>query len=443
MNKGAAMRADIHFVESFYKEMEQHNIKYCILRNADEVEQGNAHDIDMTVDVNCQKDVEQLLLNTAQEQGWNLHLKTGSIKDDTNIKSYHLYKIIEREIYIVHFDFFPTFSWNGYQLLSNQVLLQNVNMLSVFHTANSAVEAVTKLFIRLLYNGYIKDKYKRDIYEIFSREPDAVLSVMKNFIDQEYAEYVVHMVAEKKWDDIEKNRDKLVCNIKKKNKRTIIKRYKYIIDKFVKRPGIMIVFEGTDGSGKSTIIEGIKPILDSTFPDGMFDYYHWRPGFIKKEKRSADGTAIVVTDPHAKKPYGKIKSFAKFAFFNLDYILGYWCKVRWMLAKGHLVVFDRYYYDYYLDKIRYRLDISDSILNTFKGLIPKPDITFLLIGDANILYERKREISAEEIQKQIDTLKKNKDRFTNSFVIDVNQSVSEVVCNTASEILNICAKRYL
>lgn len=83
----------------------------------------------------------------------------------------------------------------------------------------------------------------------------------------------------------------------------------------------------------------------------MTDYYHWRPGFIKKEKTSKNGEVTVVTEPHAKAPYGKMKSFAKFMFFNLDYFFGYWCSIRWKIAKGHLVIFDRYYYDYYLDKL--------------------------------------------------------------------------------------------
>ena len=155
-----------------------------------------------------------------------------------------------------------------------------------------------------------------------------------------------------------------------------------------------------------------------------------------KEKKNEDGTAKVVSEPHAKKPYGKLKSFAKFMFFNVDYILGYWLKVRWQLCKGHLVVFDRYYYDYYMDKIRYRLNISDRVLKMFQILIPKPDITFLLIGDASVLYERKKEIPVEEIEFQIQNLLRNKDNFHNSVIVDVNQSAEAAVKAVAEAILS-------
>jgi thymidylate kinase len=121
--------------------------------------------------------------------------------------------------------------------------------------------------------------------------------------------------------------------------------------------------------------------------------------------------------------------------------LGYWCKVRWQIAKGHLVIFDRYYYDYYMDKVRYRLSISDSVLNFFSWFIPKPDVTFLLVGNAQVLYERKKEISVEEIQEQMDKLMNNQKRFNNPKVIDVNQPVDKVVLEVSKEILEECSKR--
>lgn len=205
----------------------------------------------------------------------------------------------------------------------------------------------------------------------------------------------------------------------------------------------MVVFEGTDGSGKTTIIDALPQVLERTFNENLIDYYHWRPNFIKSPNaKSNENTGEVCTEPHAKKPYNKFISFAKFMYFNLDYILGYYLKCRIQQCKGKMVIFDRYYYDYYLDKIRYRLDISDIILSAFAVFIPKPDITFLLIGDAKKLYERKKEISAEEIQRQIDIILNNKNRFSNSVVVDVNRSIPEVVNNVASEILSSCAKRY-
>lgn len=205
------------------------------------------------------------------------------------------------------------------------------------------------------------------------------------------------------------------------------------------KKGLMVVFEGTDGSGKTTIIDNLPRFLGEHFSNEEIVYYHWRPGFIKSpNKDSNENTRKVCTDPHGKKPYSKIVSFGKFLYFNIDYILGYWFEVRKHLAVGKMVVFDRYYYDYYLDKQRYRLNISDTALDIFKPLIPKPTVTFLLIGDAVKLYERKKEITVEEIQKQIDRLIVYKECFANSVIIDVNQDINTVVTAVAREIMKHC-----
>lgn len=435
------MSTDIKFVEKFYRKLESENIGYCILRNADEVKNGDAHDIDMSVKNKRLIDVEKLLFETALEDGWKIHIKTGSSRDNINIKCYHLFKNEKKKVHIVHFDFFPTFTWNGYVLLDNDILLANIDKSTLYHTASKEVEAVTKLFIRLLHNGYIKAKYKKYILEVFNENPESVKKVLKCFLDDKLTEFVWQTVCKEKWTLLEENREKLIKNIKANSKKAIINQKVYLVRKAMKKAGIIVAFEGTDGSGKSTIINALPEVLGNSFPEGMMDYYHWRPGFIKKKKTSSNGEAVVVSEPHAKKPYGRIKSFAKFMFFNLDYVLGYWCKVRWQVSKGHLVVFDRYYYDYYLDKLRYRLTISDKTLDLFKGIIPKPDITFLLIGDPETLYERKKEISVEEIKIQIENLLKNQKKFNNSVIIDVNKAVDDVVYDVSAHILETCSMR--
>lgn len=433
------MNIDIEFVEAFYSRLEEENIDYCILRNVEEVINGDAHDIDMTVDSARLIDSESILFTTASDLGWKIHIRTGSSKDSVNIKCYHMFKIFENKIHIVHFDFFPTFSWSGYVLIDNKTLLDNTDKKTIYHMAAPEVEAVTKLFIRLLHNGYIKSKYKKDIVTVFREKQEKVNTILKCFLDDDAVQYVSNTVYKEEWKELEKNREYLVKMIKRNSRKEIVKQKIYLVRKAMGKAGIMVVFEGTDGSGKSTIIDSLPDVLGNSFPKGMIDYYHWRPGLIKKEKTSKYGKVTVVTEPHAKEPYGKIKSFIKFMFFNLDYILGYWCKIRWQVSKGHLVVFDRYYYDYYLDKLRYRLDISDRILDLLKKIIPKPDITFLLVGDSQILYERKKEIPIEEIERQIQRIKKKQNKFNNSVIIDVNKSIEEVVEDVSIQILKECS----
>lgn len=215
-----------------------------------------------------------------------------------------------------------------------------------------------------------------------------------------------------------------------------------ILNKTPRRKGLIIAFQGTDGSGKSTIIDGLPSVIGNTFSDATIHYYHWRPGFVYPEKKlTADGKVMSNVQPHTKKPVGRLASFIKMGVYTLDYLLGYMGKVYWQAAKGHLVIFDRYYYDFYMDKIRYRLTISDRLIRLFQLFIPKPDITFLLVGDAQQIYERKKEIPVEEVQRQIDTLLKHQNRFANPVIIDVSQPISNVLYDVSQKILQTMHKR--
>lgn len=435
----AATAHSLAFLEVFFTALKQADIEYCILRNADEVAQGNAHDVDMTVQKDRLKEAEQILNYTAAQSGWKLHLQTGTSDDDINIKCYNYYFADEANlsIEIVHIDIFPTFAWRGYAMLPNEVLLEGVDKTELYRRTPASVEAVCNLFVRLVYAGYIKEKYKPLVLHTFRQEKESVLKLMARFINEPLAEQIYSLVCAEQWSEVEALYKPIIKCVKRKAGGTRVGYCRYLLNKLRNRAGLIVAIEGTDGSGKSTIINGLEDVLRNTFFENTLNQYHWRPGFLKPEKKTnADGTLIVCSEPHALPPLGKIMSLLKMGFYTLDYLLGYWLKAYRQAAQGHLVVFDRYYYDFYMDKLRYRLTVNDKVLDLFKCFVPEPDITYLLIGDANQIYNRKKELPVEEVQRQIDCLKDNKHRFKNAVEINVSQGIKEVVFHVALSILN-------
>lgn len=435
---------DLIFLKTFFSSLQSKKIQYCILRNVEEVKQGDAHDVDMSIDAEKLQEAEELLIDTAQSLNWNLHLKTGSSKNKYDIKCYHFYYINEqnREIHIVHLDIFPTFQWKGYELLSNKTLLTATRSDGLFLTTSAEAEAICNLFTRLLFNGYIKDKYKDSIQKVFIGSPDTVHELLRHFLSQQQAKLILQHASNGQWERIIEQRRILITDIKRTAKRHIFSHLCYLMSKAINRKGLIIAFQGTDGSGKSTIINGLPSIIGNSFTGSTIDYYHWRPGFIHPEKKyTRDGKLLTNVQPHNKPPMGKLASLAKLAFYSLDYLLGYVGRVYWQAAKGHLVIFDRYYYDFYMDKLRYRLSISDGWVRFFQFFIPKPDITFLLIGDAKQIYERKRELTVADIQEQIDTLLKYRSYYPNAIIANVNTPIPHVLYQVSQGILDSLKNR--
>lgn len=437
--------ADLAFLTSFLEGLAAQGIAYGILRNAEEVAAGDAHDVDMTVDSTRLPEAEQLLMQTAERMGWQLHFRTGSARDPYDIKCYHFFRAVngETDLHLVHIDIFPVFSWNARILIDNAGLLEQGEKEGVFRCAAPAAEAVSKLFIRLLYSDYVKEKYRPAIREIFAAHAEAVRKLLGGFLRGETAEHLMRQVAAEQWAEIEASRRALIADIRALAPTYRLRHALYLARKAVGRAGLMVAFEGTDGSGKSTIINALPQVLGHTFPADSICYYHCRTFLFQPSKASKGmDMGAVCPEPHAEKPYGKAVSLVKLFFCLADYVLGHWLKVRWQLAKGKLVIFDRYYYDFYLDKIRYRMSLGDAWFRAFEWLVPKPDVTIVLTGAAEPIWQRKKELPLEEVQRQIDTLEKHKHHFAHAETIDVVRPIPEVVGAVAAAMLRTMAARF-
>jgi thymidylate kinase len=189
---------------------------------------------------------------------------------------------------------------------------------------------------------------------------------------------------------------------------------------------LIICFLGPDGSGKSTVIELLKK--ESSFEE--IHYFHLKPIYKKK---SSDK---IVENPHRHKTYSPIKSYIKLIFLFFQYNIGWLKNILPLKNKSSLVIFDRYYDDILVDYKRYRYGGCSFAVNFIRFFIPKPDIYFILTADANIINNRKQEVSLEELKRQIKAYRNLADnsKYIN---IDANKDPSEII----SKITNIIIKK--
>ena len=194
-----------------------------------------------------------------------------------------------------------------------------------------------------------------------------------------------------------------------------------------------IGFLGPDGSGKSTIIEGL---LDQTLPFRRHDYFHLKP--IPQKDNTIHQ---VVSDPHQYKPYSFLKSYFKLLFFVYQYNMGWLKHIVRLKIKSSLVIFDRYYDDVLADNKRYRYGGSKTIAKCIRYFIPKPKLYFILTTDANIIHKRKQEVPLQELQRQIKAYRNLADN-KRYFNIDVSKTPEEIVLEITKIIMQKMNERY-
>ena len=396
------------FLKVIFEELNDAKIRYCVLRNYEQLPiSTGGSDIDMWVH---EGDIENCIaVLTRASESAKMQLVT-FFSDCTAIKVG-----IQNNIGGVQIDIFKG------AIYYKQKVLVSGEMIAASTKAYNGIQVLSKefgdllaLIKELMNNSKIKDKYlnpiyaKKDFYSI-----EYLKKVMPNFSDS-FLHLLFECVKESAIaDKVYQLKNLGQKGLSDKNKHTSFALKMAKVKRLLgKRPGYVIVVEGTDGSGKSFIINSITPILNGAFHNGVV-YNHLRPHWLPdiavvlgKRKKPASGEENkVVSNPHAGKQSGLVMSLVRWGWYMLDYTLGYLKKV-WLPvhSKSKVFIFDRYYYEYYLDQRRSCVKLPNCIVRIGEMFLPKPDLILCLGGDPKKIYARKPETSLDEVTRQTKVL---------------------------------------
>ena len=209
----------------------------------------------------------------------------------------------------------------------------------------------------------------------------------------------------------------------------------------------LLVFVGPDGSGKTTIIENLRLKLAQTY-DVEVNHIRFnnipRAGNLKffltglfrlKFKKRITKTVSNLNDPVERYVYGpKIplwKIIPLLCYEILDYLLAYF--VLYKKSKNSILIFDRYFYDFYTEKNW--SNTPSWFMKLLCALAPEPDFIFFMKNSPEEINKRKNELSIDDIAfvngRTVELLR-NKKNFVS---LDTNHSPDEI----AQSILSIAA----
>lgn len=183
--------------------------------------------------------------------------------------------------------------------------------------------------------------------------------------------------------------------------------------------GALIAVLGADGSGKTTVIDALREDWAPAFRRTR--YVHLRPRLWQRSASSGP-----VTEPYSRPPRHWPASAAKAVLFALDYAAGYALRVRPWLARSTLVVFDRYYQDLFLDPPRYRLGGAAKLARWLTWLVPSPQHWLVLVAPAQIVQQRKAEVSPIESVRQTESYRTFARVTDRAALVDASRPLAEV-----------------
>jgi len=441
-------------VKELFDNLNKNNIKWMVLRNYEGLpEKNRSKDIDLVMKKKDFKEVESILIEILKQNGFEWYIKDVY----QYVWCFTFFKIMDDKIISIKIDLLDGFVWKGAQLIHFKDIYKNKVSYKNFYVPNKIDDAFMLWIKPLLTGGFVKDKYREDILEAINKNPDEFRKRVISVFGNKIGEKVWKLLEKKDLDKTVLLKKELAYNawyleFKRHPVKTIYSTfehyYKEILRRSIRKKGTFLSVAGPDGVGKTTFIELLRDQLAKIFVKEKKDICveHFRPKIIPSLKqlfsgKNYDESKEEFTKPHRAKPANLLSSFIRINYYWIDYILGYFLRIKFLCSNGKICIFDRYFYDFIIDPYRSRIKLPEIIRKFYWRITPKPDLIFLLVCDKDTIYKRKQELTKDEIERQLDkykSLAKTSQRFRILNACDLPQ---EVCFEALKEIVKISAKK--
>lgn len=412
--------------QGFIVALKERNIAYVLLNGYEDiVAETNDSDIDILLPKKDFLSINKLLNEICCAKGWKV---IQVFHHDVYAKNIFLFSEQSQEI--LNLDIYGFLSRLNVPLFTEDEIFQKAILFNNFKILSKEQEFIYYLIKKLDKNELTKEKFDY-LKSIFLNSNEECGFLLKEYFPK------THLLIEESFRKGNMNlliRKQVIEDFSKGNSVNLKYKIKNVL-RFIKRiykpTGLVVAFLGSDGSGKSTIIELLK---SSNLPFRKFQYFHLKP--IKPKQ-----TNSIVSDPHKQPIYSPLKSYFKLLYLIVQYNLGWLKNILPLKIKSTLIVFDRYYDDLLVDPKRFRYGGGILIAKWVNKLIPKPDIVFVLTASPEIIYRRKQEVKIDELIRQIkayNSLANKKDYH----IIDVNRSPIKITYEVIRAMIDKMNSRY-
>lgn len=432
------------FLTLLFEKLKIRKVTYCVLRNYEQLPISlDGSDLDILIDHQSVSKFYAILDEVLEQTNGKIIVKYGQLAPQICIAG-----MSGKHLYGLQIDVFESIlPYRTVPMFPVDFLLKRAKRHHDIAVADDDDANILAFLKETLNNGVCKEKYFEDAKKSWSQNTPIYKEALLPLYDAQFIEMLSEIFAysydRRRIAALSRHGRKLLTRgvaTKAANFRSRLSRFY----RFFAPPGFTIAVLGTDGAGKTTIIDAISEPLNEAVHNALY-YEHMRPNLIpgiaqllgKKRHKGP------VTDPHAAKPSGMVGSLLRLFYYSFDYIVGYWIKIYPVtVRKSCIWIFDRYYYDYLIDPRRARINLPGWIIRSVGVLIPKPDLILCLGTDPAVIHERKPELSLKEVARQVDLLKSFCQRTRNAIWIDTGKSLDDSIRLAFGTIVDKMASRY-
>jgi len=391
------------FLRGLFGTLDQAGVKWVVLRNHEDLPDHVGHDVDIVVHPRDRARIDDLVRAVVRDLGLFL------LRVERRVE-YDAFDVVASDLggrLFLHVDLHTAAQYRGRVFVDADDLLAHRRRIDGWLWALSpGMEAYALLLHAGVHKGELKPKYASRIIALEGREPGELLRIASGRLGRRLGHALATVRTEPQLLAI---RDDLARAVDRRYRGNLWRRPSSSVRRKIRnsrlrlRPeGLLVVFLGPDGSGKSSTTDLLVDMLANR-PDALpvhrvylgsgamllptRKFMKWlrarQRGQVKKPKQ--------VRDVRPRPLRGGLHVMA-------DEIVRYWLHVRPRLWPHSIVLADRYAYDVF--KVNNETVQRPWFRRLATAIIPTPDVTFFLEGDPAVIAERKQELTVAETTRQ-------------------------------------------
>ena len=411
-------RHGFHLIEKVLEELEQVGIAYCVMRNHQEIlgsfPSGDV-DILVTDKPRTFQRIKRLIDGLQESFGFSVYATGNHANVSRNI---YLATSVDDVYYTINLEFFnQLFVYEHRSIKSKKYAYLDTNDVLKDRVKQGAIysSSIHHEFVHKIVDSLFNHKPK--YYSWLNREYSKIVNINKaplnDACNQVLGNKAAEVVQSFDWlsDDKAKHQnlmDEILLFLKRNRELSFLKNLKRDLAslyqhtaQYVNPNGCFLLVLGTDGSGKTSICDAIESNRSRGFNKIHRIHLGNRPillGSLKGQKISDPCNQLARSAKPNFHNYNladdniSIYQSMRLIYTALDFVLHYWLVLRPFLARGDMILTERYFTDYVVIPERYFPSAPKWLKKLCYKFIPKPDVTVHISVSKEQIRERKLEL---------------------------------------------------